>query len=275
MKEFLSSCLHENRCYNRGSLGVTVEGEKNMPGNQRQVDMERDDEEMPNSLQDTHSLDSSSSDGAVLRSRTSVRQELQQFIRSTRCQVLVVALVVVDMTLVITELLFDLEMQGGSSPVPFVMHTLSISLLSLFLVEIGLKIYAYRFDFFTRKGDIFDAIVVIVAICLDAVYLHSHDAHSGLGLIIVLRLWRVVPIQKAMVLQVRKVGEKKLLHEQQNRYLAEQEAERYRTYSYSQDMYIKALEELLRRNGISYQEECKNLPDINRISVVAEVNTKE
>lgn len=67
-----------------------------------------------------------------------------------------------------------------------------------------------------------------------------------------------------MVVQVRKVGEKKLLHEQQNRYLAEQEAERYRTYSYSQDMYIKALEELLRRNGISYQEECKNLPDINR-----------
>ena len=45
----------------------------------------------------------------------------------------------------------------------------------------------------------FDSIVVIIAICLDAVYLHSHDAHSGVGLIIVLRLWRVACIQNGRV----------------------------------------------------------------------------
>lgn len=37
--------------------------------------------------QDTHSLDSTSSDGLALRSRSSFRQQLQQFLRSTRCQV--------------------------------------------------------------------------------------------------------------------------------------------------------------------------------------------
>ncbi|XP_066977585.1 voltage-gated hydrogen channel 1-like [Macrobrachium rosenbergii] len=225
--------------------------------------------------QDSLSLDSLSSDGAALRSHTSVRQELQQFLRSTRCQVLIVSLVVLDTILVITELLFDLEMDGEVSSVPFVLHTLSLSLLALFVVEIFLRIYAYHFDFFTRKGDLFDTIVVIIALCLDAVYLHSHDAHSGVGLIIVLRLWRVVCIQNAMVLQVRKTGEKHLLHEHKCRVHAEQAMERYRTYSYAQDVYIKHLEEILMRNGIPFQEECKSRPDFNRICVEAEVNTKE
>lgn len=46
------------------------------------------DDEAPQGLQDTLSLHSSSSDGIALRSRTSVRQHLQHFIRSTQCQVL-------------------------------------------------------------------------------------------------------------------------------------------------------------------------------------------
>lgn len=46
------------------------------------------------------------------------------------------------------------------------------------------------------QGDVFDAVVVIVCFCLDAVYLHSHDAHAGAGFMIVLRLWRVVHIQR-------------------------------------------------------------------------------
>lgn len=46
------------------------------------------------------------------------------------------------------------------------------------------------------QGDVFDAAVVIVCLCLDAAYLHSHDAHAGTGFVIVLRLWRVVHIQR-------------------------------------------------------------------------------
>lgn len=46
------------------------------------------------------------------------------------------------------------------------------------------------------QGDVFDAAVVIVCLGLDAAYLHSHDAHAGAGFMIVLRLWRVVHIQR-------------------------------------------------------------------------------
>lgn len=66
-------------------------------------------------------------------------------------QVVVVVLVVLDTLLVITELLLDLDLEGNPSPAPFILHTLSLSILALFLLEIILKIYAYRFDFFTHK----------------------------------------------------------------------------------------------------------------------------
>lgn len=46
------------------------------------------------------------------------------------------------------------------------------------------------------QGDVFDAVVVVMCFTLDAVYLHSHDAHIGTGFLIVLRLWRVVHIQR-------------------------------------------------------------------------------
>ncbi|KAK4287754.1 hypothetical protein Pmani_039182 [Petrolisthes manimaculis] len=224
--------------------------------------------------QDTHSLDSTSSDGLALRSRSSFRQQLQQFLRSTRCQVVVVVLVVLDTLLVITELLLDLEMEGKPSSAPFILHTLSLSLLALFLLEIVLKIYAYRFDFFTRKGDVFDAIVVVVAVCLDAVYLHSRDAHSGAGLIVVFRLWRIVRIQNAMVMQVRSSSDKRLLEERRNRQMVELEVEKYRSYVTHQDHYIRDLQRLLTSHSIPYNDYCTPPPDISTVKFVAEVNVK-
>ena len=47
------------------------------------------------------------------------------------------------------------------------------------------------------QGDVFDAIVVIVALILDGVSLHSKDAFGAVGLIIVLRLWKVIRIQNS------------------------------------------------------------------------------
>lgn len=67
------------------------------------------------------------------------------------CQVLLVGLVVVDTLLVITELMLDMGLKDPESPLPFLFHALSLSVMSLFVVEIGLKLYAYQLDFFTHK----------------------------------------------------------------------------------------------------------------------------
>ncbi|XP_045139297.1 voltage-gated hydrogen channel 1-like isoform X2 [Portunus trituberculatus] len=223
-------------------------------------------------VHETLSLKSASSDDESLRSRTSIKQHLQQYLRSTPCQVLLVGLVIVDTLLVITELMLDLALKDPESPLPFVFHALSLSVMSIFMVEIGLKIYAYQLEFFTHKGDVFDAVVVIVCFCLDAVYLHSHDAHAGAGFMIVLRLWRVVHIQRAIVSQIKSSGDKKLVQEKEKRYRVEQEIERWRTTGCAQEAYIKYLQEILKKNSISYTE-YRSPPDSTR-QVAVEVTSE-
>lgn len=70
-------------------------------------------------------------------------------------------------------------------------HSLSIFILCLFLVEVAAKLYAYRLRFFYHKLEVFDAIVVIVSFGLDVAYQDPESSARGAGLIIVLRLWRV------------------------------------------------------------------------------------
>lgn len=66
-------------------------------------------------------------------------------------QVFVVSLVVLDTLIVITELLIDLELAGKDSQVPYILHSISISLLCLFVVEIFFKIYAFKMEYFSMK----------------------------------------------------------------------------------------------------------------------------
>ncbi|KAG0730400.1 Voltage-gated hydrogen channel 1 [Chionoecetes opilio] len=166
--------------------------------------------------------------------------------------------------------MLDLGLKDPDSPLPFLFHALSLSVMCLFVVEIALKIYAYQLEFFTHKGDVFDAVVVIVCFCLDAAYLHSHDAHAGTGFLIVLRLWRVMHIQRALISQIKIAGAKKLEQEKEKRHQAEQEIERYRAHIYAKEAYIKLLQELLRKNDISYIE-YRNPSDSTSIQLSAEV----
>lgn len=57
-----------------------------------------------------------------------------------------------------------------------------------------------------------------------------------------------------MISQIKKSGGKKLLQEKEKRYQIEQEMEKYRTQSCAQEVYIKSLQEVLRKNNISYEE---------------------
>ena len=71
---------------------------------------------------------------------------------------------------------------------------MSIGILSVFLIEIIVKVYAFRLEFFKQKMEVFDAIVVIVSFALDVAFANEEGLSSGLGLIVLLRLWRVTRI---------------------------------------------------------------------------------
>lgn len=125
------------------------------------------------------------------------RETVEYILNTTKFQIVVICLVIINCLLVITELLIDLkvfEMGGTSKTVPQVLHYLSISILSLFLIEIMVKIYAIRLEFFKRKMEVFDGVVVILAFALDIAFAKDEGLKSGVGLIIVLRLWRVTKI---------------------------------------------------------------------------------
>lgn len=62
------------------------------------------------------------------------------------------------------------------------------------MVELAGKIFAYRLEFFMHKFEIFDGLVVIVSFVLDIVFISHEDVSDGMGLLILLRLWRVARI---------------------------------------------------------------------------------
>ncbi len=75
-----------------------------------------------------------------------------------------------------------------------VLHYISIGILSIFMVEICVKIFAFRLEFFKSKMEVLDAIIVVVSFALDIAFATNEGLTSALGLLIVFRLWRVTRI---------------------------------------------------------------------------------
>ncbi|XP_078603864.1 voltage-gated hydrogen channel 1-like [Branchiostoma floridae x Branchiostoma japonicum] len=76
-----------------------------------------------------------------------------------------------------------------------VLHVVSILILCIFVVEIALKIYVDRLEFFKNGFHVLDAVVVLVSLCLDiASLVHPSAFTDAGGLFILLRLWRVTRI---------------------------------------------------------------------------------
>lgn len=71
---------------------------------------------------------------------------------------------------------------------------MSVAILTFFMMEIFFKIFVFRFEFFHHKFEILDAIVVVVSFILDVVLLFREHEFEALGLLILLRLWRVARI---------------------------------------------------------------------------------
>ncbi|XP_036385824.1 voltage-gated hydrogen channel 1 [Megalops cyprinoides] len=133
------------------------------------------------------------------------RDSLRKLFSSDKFQISVVCLVVLDAVFVLCELLMDLSIikadQGRIAPQVF--HYLSLALLTFFMVELAGKLFAYRLEFFRHKFEVFDGVVVIVSFVLDIVYVSSEDAFDGMGLLILLRLWRVARIVNGILVSVK------------------------------------------------------------------------
>lgn len=57
-----------------------------------------------------------------------------------------------------------------------------------------MKLLVFRLEFFKVKMEVFDAVIVITSLLLDIIFFNHTDTLNFIGLIIILRLWRVVRI---------------------------------------------------------------------------------
>ncbi|XP_010879662.1 voltage-gated hydrogen channel 1 [Esox lucius] len=143
--------------------------------------------------------------GQLTHGRPTFRDSLKRLYASERFQIAVVCLVILDAIFVLAELLIDLsiiKLEHGHVA-PQVFHYLSLALLTFFMMELAGKLFAFRLEFFHHKFEVFDGLVVIVSFILDVVYIASEDAFDGMGLLILLRLWRVARIVNGILLSVK------------------------------------------------------------------------
>nr|XP_020466910.1 voltage-gated hydrogen channel 1 isoform X2 [Monopterus albus]XP_020466911.1 voltage-gated hydrogen channel 1 isoform X2 [Monopterus albus]XP_020466912.1 voltage-gated hydrogen channel 1 isoform X2 [Monopterus albus] len=182
------------------------------------------------------------------------RDALKRLYGSNRFQVVVVCLIILDAFFVLAELLIDLSVikLEHNHVAPQVFHYLSLALLTFFMVELAGKLFAYRLEFFQHKFEVFDGIVVVVSFVLDIVLVFHEDAFNGLGLLILLRLWRVARIINGILVSVKNRADQKI-HKLKESYdhLVQRATElQERTDKLEQEN--QKLQDLLRKHGIDF-----------------------
>ncbi|KAJ3601948.1 hypothetical protein NHX12_029709 [Muraenolepis orangiensis] len=154
-------------------------------------------------------LDEASEDLSAAKVETpphlTFRDALQRLYSSSRFQVVVVCLVILDAIFVLGEVLIDLsiiKLEHGHIA-PQVFHYLSLALLTFFMMELAGKLFAYQLEFFQHKFEVFDGMVVVVSFVLDIVFISNEDAFDGVGFLILLRLWRVARILNGILVSMK------------------------------------------------------------------------
>ncbi|KAG8597764.1 hypothetical protein GDO81_002382 [Engystomops pustulosus] len=182
----------------------------------------------------------------------SFRDALKWLFGCHKFQIVIVCLVILDALFVLIEVLLDLELLHDKVDdiVPEIFHYLSIAVLSFFLLEIVGKLYAFRLEFFHHKFEVFDAIIVIISFIIDVVYVTREDIFSAVGLLILLRLWRVARIVNGVILSVKSRAEEKIhkLKEKQETLLAR--VSQLEQQCTQQEQEISRLQTLLQQNNI-------------------------
>lgn len=94
---------------------------------------------------------------------------------------------------------------------PQAFQYMSFAILAFFMLEISFKIFVFRLEFFHHKFEILDAVVVVVSFVLDLILLLRNHHFEALGLLILLRLWRVARIINGIIISVKTRSERQIL----------------------------------------------------------------
>ncbi|NXN59652.1 HVCN1 protein, partial [Rynchops niger] len=189
---------------------------------------------------------------APTRSRVSFQDVMKKLFSSHRFQILVVCLVILDALLVLGELLMDLKIihPDKYNITPKVFHYLSLSILTIFLVEVGFKVFVYRREFFHHKFEVLDGIVVVVSFILDIVLIFREHEFEAVGLLILLRLWRVARIINGIILSVKTRSEQQVSKLKQANLKLAAKVEQLEGSCIEKEQEIERLNKILKQHGL-------------------------
>ncbi|XP_072351151.1 voltage-gated hydrogen channel 1 [Scyliorhinus torazame] len=186
---------------------------------------------------------------------TSFRDALKWLFNSNKFQIAVVCFVILDALFVLCELLMDLAVieVDKEKIAPQVFHYLSITILTFFILELIGKLYAFRWEFFWHKFEVLDGVIVVVSFILDIVYISREDAFDAVGLLILLRLWRVARIINGILMTVKSRAAKKETELKNANSHLKQRIGELQNECTELTQEVERLRRLLQENSITYQ----------------------
>ncbi|NWT43856.1 HVCN1 protein, partial [Chroicocephalus maculipennis] len=131
-----------------------------------------------------------------------------------------------------------------------VFHYLSLSILTIFLVEVGFKVFVYRREFFHHKFEVLDGIVVVVSFILDIVLIFREHEFEAVGLLILLRLWRVARIINGIILSVKTRSEQQVSKLKQANLKLATKVEQLERSCIEKEQEIERLNKILKQHGL-------------------------
>ncbi|KAF3820663.1 hypothetical protein GH733_005208 [Mirounga leonina] len=226
--------------------------------NYKKWENEEDDEEeeqtspAPASSEEGRAPDPTAAPGPVPRPPLDFRATLRKLFSSHRFQVIIICLVILDALLVLAELILDLKIieLDKNDYAAKVFHYMSFAILTFFMMEIFFKLFVFRMEFFHHKFEILDAIVVVVSFILDFVLLFQKHQFEALGLLILLRLWRVARIINGIIISVKTRSERQLLRLKQMNIQLAAKIQHLEFSCSEKEQEIERLNKLLRQHGL-------------------------
>jgi len=140
---------------------------------------------------DSNSSVTTDRDGIGIRSRRSCLDRMGRVIDTNKFQINVVCAVALDGFLVVGGLL---AAGDGLATAAQALHYTTIGMLCMFVIEVCVRVLALRRQFYRRRMELFDAVIVVVTFALAIVFAKDDSVRSSAGLLILLRLWRVAKI---------------------------------------------------------------------------------
>ncbi|XP_033749868.1 voltage-gated hydrogen channel 1-like [Pecten maximus] len=170
-----------------------------------------------------------------LDQKKSIREKLAAIMHHKFVHAVSMCLLLLDAILVLFLLLVDLDVipvsgddenHSKKEEVENGLHYTGLSILSIFVLEITLKIIADGVAFFKKKLEVFDGAVVVISFALDVSLSLSHVSsfvRDAVILMILLRLWRFFKLLVSVNTCVRKDIQGKVDAERDLRIRAEKE----------------------------------------------------